>query len=98
MNNTVSNDKLFQAVFTATDEAKERALEILEGQEPPLGNDGPLLLSMGEACDLMGLSRSSLWRLLKSGRLEKIELHPGSFRIRKADIHTLIEESGVHNG
>lgn len=97
MSKTVSNDKLFQAVFTATDEAKERALKILEGREVPIENDGPLLLSMGETCELMGLSRSSLWRLIKSGRLEKIELHPGSYRIRRADILSLIAESGVRN-
>lgn len=52
---------------------------------------------MGQTCELMGLSRSSLWRLIKSGRLEKIELHPGSYRIRRADILSLIAESGVHN-
>jgi len=97
MSKTVSNDKLFQAVFTATDDAKERALEILEGKESPSENDGPLLLSMGATCELMGLSRSSLWRLIKSGRLEKIELHPGSYRIRRADILSLIAESGVRN-
>ncbi len=91
-------DDLIGKWLSATDEAKERALEILEGKEPLSEYEGPLLLSMGEACELMGLSRSSLWRLLKSGRLEKIELHPGSFRIRKADIHTLIEESGARNG
>lgn len=90
-------DDLIGKWLSATDESKERALEILEGKNLSSENDGPLLLSMGETCELMGLSRSSLWRLIKSGRLEKIELHPGSFRIRRADILSLIAESGVRN-
>ena len=47
---------------------------------------------------MMGLSRATLWRLFKEGRLEKVELYPGSYRVRKADILTLIKECGVRNG
>lgn len=98
---SVSNDQIIQAVFTASAEAKSRALLILQGKEPvnkaePLGE--PLLLKMGEATKLLGLSRATLWRLIKSGRLEKVELYPGSYRIRKSDILALIAESGVRHG
>jgi excisionase family DNA binding protein len=90
MGNTVSNDKIFQAVFTATDEAKERALEILEGREVSVENDDPLLLRMGEAAQLLNISRATLWRTIKAGRLEKVELYPGAFRLRRSDILALV--------
>jgi predicted DNA-binding transcriptional regulator AlpA len=80
MSKTVSNDKLFQAVFAATDEAKERALEILEGKEPPSENEDIALLRMGEAAQLLRVSRATLWRTIRADRLEKVELFPGSFR------------------
>ena len=97
--NTVTNDEIIQAVFTATDEAKTRALAILQGEESAADSlEEPLLLGMGQAAKLMGLSRVTFWRLIKSGRLEKVELYTGSYRIRKSDILALIAESGVSHG
>ena len=93
-----SLDELMDAWFPATDEVKSRALLILQGEDIPSHIDEPLLLTMCQASKLMGLSRSSLWRVLKAGRLEKVELFAGSYRIRKSDILNLIAESGVRNG
>lgn len=101
MNHTASAEEVIAATFPATPENRYHALLILQGKEPapksePL--DEPLLLKMGEAAKLLGLSRATLWRLFKEGRLEKVELYPGSYRVRKADILTLIKESGVRHG
>ena len=98
MSNTVSNDKLFQAVFAATDEAKQRALAILEGQEPAEPIDSPLLLSMGQSAELLNVSRATLWRTIKAGRLEKIMLYPGAFRLRKSDVVALANGKGAARG
>ncbi len=90
---SVNNDDLIRAVFTATDEAKERALPILQGRDgsPSRPQDSsPLLLSMGEAASLLHISRATLWRTIKSGRLQKVELYPGAFRLRRADIIALV--------
>jgi excisionase family DNA binding protein len=98
---TVSNDDLIRAVFTATDEAKTRALAILEGRDGspsrPLDN-GPLLLSMGEAAALLHVSRATLWRTIKAGRLPKVELYPGAFRLRRSDILAIVNGKAVRNG
>jgi len=85
----VTNDRLIQAVFTATEEAKEQALPLLEGREKPAPAD-PALLLMGEAAELLNVSRPTLWRMLKAGRLQKVELYPGSFRLRRSDIMAII--------
>jgi excisionase family DNA binding protein len=97
---SVNNDDLIRAVFTATDEAKEQALAILEGRanSPVLsGVEGPseplpdpVLLQMGEAAEMMNVSRATLWRILKAGRLPKVEIYPGAFRLRRSDILDLI--------
>jgi len=96
--NQISNDKLFQAIFTATDEAKRRALDILTGKEPAESEPGPLLLSMGEAAALLHVSRATLWRTIKAGRLPKVELYPGAFRLRRSDIIAIVNGKAVRNG
>jgi excisionase family DNA binding protein len=94
----VCNDDLIRAIFTAPDEVKTRALAILEGRDGspsrPLDN-GPLLLSMGEAAGLLGVSRATLWRMLRAGRLTKVEIYSGAFRLRKADLLCLVRGKGA---
>ena len=87
---TVSNDDLIRAVFTATDEAKTTALAILEGREILDTDSGPLLLTMGQATKLLGVSRATLWRAIRAGSIEKVEIYSGAYRLRKADILALV--------
>jgi len=47
---------------------------------------GPLLYGMTAAAKFIGVSRATLWRICRTGRLQKVEILPGSFRIRRADI------------
>ncbi len=97
----VTNDQLIRAIFTAPDEAKTRALAILEGKADlpsrPLDNT-PLLLSMGEAAALLHVSRATLWRTIKAGRLPKVELYPGAFRLRRSDILAIVNGKAAKNG
>lgn len=94
----VNNDDLIRAVFTATDEAKTKALAILEGRELLDTDSGPLLLTMGEAAALLHVSRATLWRTIKAGRLPKVELYPGAFRLRRSDIIAIVNGKAVRNG
>lgn len=94
----VTNDELIQAIFKAKPESKSRALLILQGEEIPLRLDEPLLLTMGEAASLLNTSRATLWRILKRGRLEKVELYPGSYRLRRSDVVSLANGNVVSRG
>jgi len=49
----------------------------------------PLLLEMKSAAKYMGVSRTTLWRMIKIGFLQRIEILPGSFRLRRADLHEI---------
>lgn len=50
---------------------------------------GPILLGMGAAAMFLGVSRATLWRMIQAGRLQKVELLPGSFRVRRADLEAI---------
>ncbi len=75
---------------------------VLDGKlaAQPLAVCGPLLLGMSAGAKLLGVSRATLWRMIRAGRLDKVEVLPGSFRVRRADIEGVAEcrvASGVPN-
>ena len=98
---TATNDQIIQAVFTATDQAKTRALTILQGKEdptclssglrPPSSETGPLLMGMGESAKFLGVSRATLWRMIRDGRLTKVEIYHNAYRLRRSDILALVQ-------
>ncbi len=98
MNNTVTNEQIIQAVFSATPEAKQKALAILEGEELPETTDGPLLLTMGQTCELLGVSRATAWRMARSGRLTKTEIYPGAFRVKRQAVLDIVNGKAVSHG
>lgn len=63
--------------------------QILEGKSESEIPTGPLLLNMTESAKLLGCSRTCLWRILRAGKLKRIELFPGSYRLRRADVEAL---------
>ncbi len=89
-----TNDILV-ALASATPERKEDALRVLRGEmsvgseQVAGGADGPLLLGMGAAARHLGVSRATLWKILSVGRIPKVELFPGSYRVRREDLEAL---------
>lgn len=65
---------------------------ILDGMEPTvvLKIEGPPLLSLTSAAHVLGISRQTVYRLLKNGRLPRIEIRPGVYRIRRVDLEALL--------
>ena len=54
-----------------------------------MATPGPLLMGMTASAKLLGVSRATLWRMIKGGLLQKIEMLPGSFRVRRADLEAI---------
>ncbi|MFA7256428.1 MAG: hypothetical protein WC047_02495 [Kiritimatiellales bacterium] len=94
---TATDEQVIKALFGATPERKSRALLILQGKEIPLRIDEPLLLTMGEACELIPCSRATLFRIIRAGRLQKIELYPNAFRLKRADVIALANGKAGQN-
>ncbi len=85
--------EILQALMKAPPARKRRVLELLHGETPPAPpSEGPLLYTVSEAARKLGVSRTTLWRLSQSGQLKKVEVMPGSYRVRRADIEMLARD------
>ncbi len=90
MSGVTSNERLLR-FLSATAEQQAAIDRILEGKlapEPPRAPTGPLLVRVRDAAALLGVHRTTIWRLVKAGRLETVELL-GSLRVRRADLEAL---------
>ena len=54
----------------------------------------PLLMAVGKAAAYLGVSRQTLWRMACEGRIDKVEIRRGSYRIRKADLDGFVAGGG----
>ncbi len=84
-------EKRLLKLMAASPEQLEAIDRILDGKidQPRPAANGPLLLGMGAAAKLLGISRPTLWRMLRAGRLEAVEILPGSRRVRRADVEAV---------
>lgn len=83
---------LLAAVVAATPERKASALKVLRGEVLESGSrpvTGPLLMGIGAGAKFLGVSRATLWRACLAGRIQKVELFPGSYRVRREDLEAL---------
>jgi excisionase family DNA binding protein len=55
------------------------------------------LLSVSEACSLLGVSRPTVYRLIKAGKLRAIKIG-GARRVRRDDVEGLLKECGKTDG
>jgi len=85
-----TEDRL-KRLFAASPEQMEAIDGILESgiQKKTMATPGPLLMGMTASAKLLGVSRATLWRMIKGGLLQKIEVLPGSFRVRRADLEAI---------
>src|SRR5262245_51470992 len=87
---TNNNERLIK-FLQATPEQQAAIDCILAGKQPvPIEPPkGPLLLGMGAAARLLGVSRATLWRMIKVGKISKVEVLRDSYRVRRADIEAI---------
>ena len=88
------NERLMK-FLQATPEQQVAIDRILDGFLEVPRTSGPLLLGMGAAAKRLGVSRATLWRMIQARRLVKVEVLPGSFRVRCADIEGIAAGKAV---
>lgn len=78
------------AALAASPDRIAGAMRILTGEVlPTTGDDRPLLLTVSEAARRLNLSRNTVRRVIKEGRLRKVEIYAGSYRLRRLDVEAL---------
>jgi len=76
----MNKELLMARLLTATPSELKKIEAVLAGETPTEPTDRRLL-SIQQAADALGVSRSTVWRLLRDGRLPCVELRPGSRRV-----------------
>lgn len=94
MSGSIPNDVLLR-FLQATPEQLVTIQRVLAGDLGTTRTEptGPLLLGMSAAAKLLGVSRATLWRMIRAGRLSKVEVLPGSFRLRRHDVEAIAAPS-----
>ena len=94
---TMNQNERLMKFLQATPEQQELIDRILEGkpEATKLERRGPLLIGMGPAAEFLGVSRSTLWRMIQAGRLERVEVFTNSFRVRREDLEAIAAGKGA---
>ena len=87
----MTTDQRLMKLLNASPQQLEAIDEVLERRtiDPSPTTQGPLLLGMSASAKFLGVSRATLWRMIKAGLLQKVEVLPGSFRLRRADLEAV---------
>jgi len=88
-----SIEAVMKEVLSAPESRREAALKVLRGEVTELAarpaTTGPLLLGMLAGAKFLGVSRVTMWRMMKAGTIGKVELFPGSCWLRREDLEAL---------
>ncbi len=90
----MNDTERFKLLLNAQPDQLERIDAVLEhrAQVQEAEAMSPLLLGMSAGAKFIGVSRATFWRMLRAGRLTKLEILPGSFRVRRADLVALANQ------
>lgn len=86
----MQTDERFKLLLAATPEQLARVDAALVGRSGPAPRS-LRLLRMSEAASETGISRTTLWRAVREGRLRTVEIREGSRRIPEAELRRFVE-------
>lgn len=90
----MTTNERFLKLATATPEQWAQVDAILEGRTAKRNDAEVRLLSVTDAAKMMDISRMTVYRLKKAGRLASVELPGGTERITLASVLALIGKAG----
>ena len=87
----MTTERRMTLLLAATPDVLRRVDRILSGEPTETKTDpgDRRLLSIQQAAVALGVSRTTIWRLLRDGRLPCVELRPGSRRVPSAAVTAL---------
>ena len=90
----MDNERLVK-ILQATPEQQRAIDRILAGLLPQTTApqvQGPLLRTMTDSAKYLGVSRTTVWRMIQAGHLKPVEIMAGTFRLRHQDLLALAEK------
>ena len=85
-----SNDRMLR-LLQATPEQLAAIDRVLEGRTEKVASSGPVLIRIRTAATMLDAHRATVWRMVKAGKLSVVEILPGSFRVRRAEVESLAQ-------
>ncbi len=55
---------------------------------------GPLLMGTTAGAKFLGVGRTTFWRMLQSRQIPRLEILPGVYRVRRADLIAYVANGG----
>ncbi|MFA7174027.1 MAG: helix-turn-helix domain-containing protein [Kiritimatiellia bacterium] len=89
---TMTLEKRIQALITAEPEKLSQIDAILSGDAHTEAPGDRRLLTMTQAAEVLGLSRQTIWRMIKDDRLPVIEIRRGRYRVPSAALTSMLQE------
>jgi excisionase family DNA binding protein len=86
----MNKEELIGKLLTATPAELNRVAAVFAGETPTEPTDRRLL-SIRQAADALGISRTTVWRMLRDGALPCVEIRPGSRRIPSAAVTAFVK-------
>ena len=86
----MNKEALIGKLLAATPAELSRVAAVFAGETPTEPTDRRLL-TIAQAARELNVSRTTVWRIMKSGRLPCVELRPGSRRIPSAAITAFVK-------
>lgn len=91
----MQTDERLKLILNATPERLAAVDAALTGKPPEPPRPPSLrLYRMGEAARETGISRATLWRAIRDGRLRAVEVRAGSHRIPEIELRRLVMGRG----
>ena len=85
----MNTDERLRKLLSAPPDKLAEIDRLLDGKPKLESSGAPLLLGMSEGSRLLGVGRVTLWRMIKAGKICKVEVLPNSFRVRRADLEAI---------
>ena len=91
----MTTETRLQAILTAPPDKLAQVDGILSGEATRATDTDRRLFSMTQAAEALGVSRQTIWRMVKEKRLPTVEIRKGRYRIPSAAISALLQEAAV---
>lgn len=90
----MNKEELIGKLLAATPAELKRVAAVFTGEAPtePTDPTDRRLLTIAQAARALNVSRTTVWRLLRDGRIPVVELRPGSRRIPSAALTALAQK------